>query len=233
MCKKIWAVTRLNLKNIRTPYFVTGLVVLVMFAQTAIKMIISVNQGGALEEIPLGVSAFFWLLPLMAAIYIPSKNFRGISNLGGRRNDFFGGGLAAHAIITFFVSLASTLTYFAFDLTSEKYFMGVFHPVEIFGWIERGAFISFIRQFAFLFLAAAVIHTLTAVQDKWYGWAADAVIAAVIAVFVPIAPLRKALVWFFELIIFNSNAPLQISVCMVLALAVYALNKPIFARNAI
>ena len=105
-------------------------------------------------------------------------------------------------------------------------------PFGVLGWMGNGPVVAFIQQFAFLLLLAAVIHTLTAAQDKWYGWAADILIIAVIAVFTPIAPLRASLAWFFNLIIFQS-AYIQIPACLVLAAAVYSLNKPILARKAI
>jgi len=45
--------------------------------------------------------------------------------------------------------------------------------------------------------------------------------------------LRRALVWFFKLIIFHDVAVLQILGCIVIALAVYMINKPVLARKAI
>ena len=72
-----------------------------------------------------------------------------------------------------------------------------------------------------------------AAQDKWYGWVADILIIAIISVFTPIAPLRAALVRFFNLIIFHSNAFIQIAACLILALVVYSLNKLLLARKAI
>jgi F0F1-type ATP synthase assembly protein I len=51
-------------------------------------------------------------------------------------------------------------------------------------------------------------------------------------VFIPIAPLRGVLIGFFYLIIFSA-APLQIAACLILGLAVYSLNIPVFARKAI
>jgi hypothetical protein len=233
MCKKVWTVAKLNLKTIRNPYFVTALVVLAMLAQALIKVIIATNRGYPLTEMTPGVNAYFWLLPLLAAIHIPSKNFRRISNLGGKRNDFFWGSLTTHAILAFSVSLVNMFVFYSFDNKVEKHYMGLFSPVGIFGWIENGAAVAFIQQFAFLFLVMAFFHTFTAIQDKWYGWATDIVIAAILSVFIPIPILRSKLVWFFNLIIFHSNAALQISACMILALAIYTLNKPIFARKAI
>jgi hypothetical protein len=74
---------------------------------------------------------------------------------------------------------------------------------------------------------------MTAAQDKWYGWVADVLIVAIISVFTPIEPLRASLVWFFNLIIFHSNTFLQIAAYLILATAIYSLNKLILARKAI
>jgi hypothetical protein len=76
-------------------------------------------------------------------------------------------------------------------------------------------------MFALLLLTSCVAHTLTLVQGHWYGWLADALIVAVIAVFTPIAPLRAALGWFLDLIVFNDLAIVQILSCVVLGAAVY------------
>ena len=118
-------------------------------------------------------------------------------------------------------------------MTSLFYRGGTMDVLYWFGWLNNGVVVAFFRQFAFLFLFASAIHTLAAAQDKWYGWAADILIVAIISVFTPIAPLRASLVWFFNLIIFNSNAFLQIAACLILAIAIYSLNKLILARKTI
>ena len=85
---------------------------------------------------------------------------------------------------------------------------------------------------SFLFFLSTFVHTLTAAQGRWYGWVANAVIAAVIAVFLPIAPLRAALVWFLELVLFHQNSLLQIAACIVLGLAIFMINRTMLNKQA-
>jgi hypothetical protein len=58
-------------------------------------------------------------------------------------------------------------------------------------------------------------------------------IVAVIAVFTPIAPLRAMEVGAFNLIIFQSDALVQIFACLVSGGLIYALNLPIFNGKVI
>jgi hypothetical protein len=118
-------------------------------------------------------------------------------------------------------------------MTTELYKSGTLDVSYWFGWHNNGVIVAFLRQFAFLFLLATFVHTLTAIQDKLYGWVTDVLIVAIISVFTTIAPLRASLVWFLNLIIFHPNAFLQIAACLILATAIYSLNKLILARKAI
>ena len=234
MCKSIFRVAKLNLKNLNVPYWVTGITTLLILVQTIIDMLVINNN----TEISVG--CYLWLLPVMAAIFIPAKNFRRMLNLGGKRENFFWGSLMAYAILACAVSLVNVVFSYVFDPLIEAvgkvdpvFFGGIVNLVEVFGWTRYGAVVAFIQQFAFLFLFSVFVHTLTASQDKWYGWAADVLIVAIISVFTPIKALRDAEAWFFNLILFHPNAILQIAACMVLAAGIYSLNKPIFSRKAI
>ena len=251
MCKKIWTIAKINLMNIKIPCFVTGIIFAVIFVQCAIYTIVAAARGIAGEQLQISSGNYFWLLIILTAIFIPVKNFRRIVNLGGKRDDFFWGSLACYALLAGAVTIANTVLFYTFErfLLNTGYYVGYdtfmkntalmdnhyvsVSVTEVFGWIENGHVIAIIQQFAFLFLVAAVVHTITAMQDKWYGWAVDVVIAAILAVFIPIASLRTWLLWFFDLIIFNANPFIQIAVCLLLAVAVYSVNKPVFARKAI
>lgn len=251
MNNNTWAIAKLNLKNIKTPYFVTGLIFAIQFVQSIVYTIIALFSGSAGDQIQISCGSYLWLLTIMAAIFIPIKNFRRIINLGGKRDGFFRGSLLCYVILAGVVTIANTFFYYTYErlLIRTGYYAGfeaflqnpslmdnhyiAVNVIEVFGWPGNNAVIAFFQQFAFLFLLATVIHTFTAIQDKWYGWVADAIIAAILGIFIPIASLRVWLLRFFNLIIFNSNAFIQIAACMLLAIAVYALSKPIFARKAI
>jgi hypothetical protein len=240
MCKIIWNIARINLKNLKVPYVITGIITALMIANIIVYFILALNGIDTSEQGFISAGNALWLLPVFAGIFIPAKNFRRIVNLGGKRSYFFWGSLECYAILSAAVSFANVLIYCTIDAFIQKtgyfdvkFFAGVVNLIEVFGWIRNGAVAAFLQQFAFLFLFAVFTHTLTAMQDKWYGWAADILLVAIISVFTPIAPLRSALAWFFTLILTHPNAFLQIFACIILAIAIYFLNRPIFARKAI
>ena len=232
---KSLVVAKTNLRNIKLAYIITAVTAGSIVIQDIVYVILNmfgINIGAG--EGMMGAGNMLFLLIILSAVFIPSMNFRKMMNLGGRRGNFFTGCAVTYAIMAACVSLASIILYYTYENAVTSYFDGwTLNVLYWFGWADNGAVIAFFQQFAFLFLAACVIHTLAAAQDKWYGWVADILIIAVISVFTPIAPLRAALVWFFNLIIFHSNAFLQIVACLILALAVYSLNKLILARKVI
>jgi hypothetical protein len=231
MNKRVWAITKLNLKNIKAAYFVTGLFFVLLITEIIIEIIFELKGD---DNFSVSLGWYFWAAVMLAAVLIPAKNFERVANLGGKRDGFRRAGLAVYAVLSGATALASTVVYYALDRTvfrGGKFGYTLAAP-DIFGWASHGAAAVFFQQFAFLLLLAVFLHTLTSVQDKWYGWAADIVLAAIIAVFTPIAPLRAVLANFFHTILFASP-PLQITVCLILAAALYALSKPIYARKAI
>ena len=127
MCKKIWAIAKLNLKNIKTPYFVAVLITLAIFTQTVIEVLAARNSGTKLDVLQVGAGSYLWLLIVLAAAIIPAVNFQKIVNLGGRRHDFFWSCLAVYAILAGAVSLCNMILYYTIDspIFREKYFIGV------------------------------------------------------------------------------------------------------------
>jgi hypothetical protein len=234
MCKKVWAITKLNLKNIRAAYIVTA----VVFGAMVINYIITINiiVGGGMDvsdNYNVSTGWMLWLFPALAAVLIPARNFLRTMNLGGKRDNFFWGSLSIYALTSAIVSVAVIILDFAEYAVIERFnWGGIFTAANVFGWGEYGIIAVFFQQLVFLFLLTAFVHTLTAIQDKWYGWAVDITIVAIISVFTPIAPLRSTLVWFFQIILF-SEPLIQIPACIILALAIYSFNKVIFARKAI
>ncbi len=251
MPKKSWTIAKLNLRAMRVPYIVSGIIIACIFIQSIVYLIIALATGKAGNQANPSTGNYLYLVLIIAAIYIPLTHFRRVMNLGGKRDSFFWGCFATYGVLAAGVTLANTLLTYTLELglKSTGYYIGfnelMQNPalmdtkyvsvtlVDVFGWGARGLFFEIVQQFAFLLLLAVVIHTFTAAQDKWYGWVTDAVLAAILGTFIPIAPLRNLLLGFFYLTIFNENAFLQIAVCLVLSVAIYALNKPIFARKAI
>jgi len=240
MGKGISTISRLNLRNIKTSYIVSGILSLVMIVQTGIWLLVARASEGQVYSSGLSPGLYSYLVVLLAAIAIPTKNFRRIINLGGKRNNFFWGSLLTYIILAVSASVFNTLMFYTFDnlIQNSGYFdgavlNGVMNTLEVFGWSQNGMVIGFLQQTAFLFLLASFIHTFVSIQDKWYGWVVTAILAAILAVFIPIAPLREVLIWFFNMIIFHTNPLLQIINCIVLAIVIYVFNKPVYDRKAI
>lgn len=235
MKNKSLAVAKINFRNIKLACMITAIVIVCIFIQDIVYIILSFfNIHPGADSSTIGMGNYLYLLILLSAIFIPAINFRKMMNLGGKRDDFFKGCIINYIIMTAVVSLAGIILYYTYERFILQYYAGwSLNPLYWFGWINNGPVIAFFQQFAFLLLVAAFTHTLTSVQDKWYGWAADLLIIAVISVFTPIASLRRAEIWFFNLIIFNSNAFVQIAACLILSVIIYSLNKFILARKII
>jgi len=253
MCKTTWNLAKTNLRHLQVPHILTGILAGAMAVQTLVFVILiknDINIGGS----QISVGSLLWLLPLMAGIFVPARNFRRIINLGGKRENFFWGSLMAYAVLAAAVSLTSMTIFYvidraiiraelfhpfhplepgAFIMGEPGHIGGIANLVEVFRWTQNGPIIAFLQQFALLFLISTFVHTLTAIQDKWYGWVTDIALIAIISVFSPIPVLRRALAWFFNLIIFHDVAFLQIAACIVLGMVIYLINKPVLARKAI
>jgi len=254
MCKLTWNLAKANLRHLQVPYVLTGILVGVMTIQTFVFIILT-NNDINIAGSQISVGNLLWLLPLLAGIFIPARNFRRIINLGGKRENFFWGSLMAYTVLAAIVSIANTAIFYvmdrpiiradifqpmhpfyppgAFIMDEPGHIGGIANLIEVFRWNHNGVVFAVLQQFALLFLISTFVHTLTAIQVKWYGWVTDVVLIAVISVFSPIPVLRGALVWFFNLIIFHDVAVLQVAACIVLGMAVYMINKPVLARRAI
>jgi hypothetical protein len=237
MISKSLVVAKTNFRNIKLAKVITAIVLGSVLVQDIVFLIL--DRAGVFSNaegnMTVSIGNYLFLLIILGAVYIPTLNFRKMINLGAKRTDFFYGCLATYVIMAAAVSLLCVVLFYTYDsyVTSTFYRGGTMDVLYWFGWLNNGPAVAFFRLFVFLLLLASAIHTLAAAQDKWYGWATDILIIAIISVFTPIAPLRAALVWFFNLIIFNPNAFLQITACLILAAAVYSLNKFIFARKII
>jgi len=231
MCKKAFAVAGLSMRRLKSIYIITGAVFLATLISDTISMMVSQIEGNS----SISAGHMFMLLPLLAAVIVPARHTRKILNLGARRADVFNGAAPVYAILSAVAALLLLVSYYSIDrvFLSNPTYVDVFNLVEVFGFMRYGPVVAFLQMFSFLLLFSAVIHTLTAAQDKWYGWVADVVIVSIISVFTPIPVLRASLVWFFRLIIFNPYAWAQIIVCLALAVLVYMLNRPILARKII
>jgi hypothetical protein len=236
MLKKALITTKVNLRNVKPAFIVTGIFFGLMLANTIVQIIL-VQTGvfPAAETEAISSANFLYLLPILCGVLIPVRNFRKFINLGGRRSDFFKGCLLGYALLVAAVSLFNVAFYLIVDraLMQTGVFASVINLMDVFGWTSHGLFVAFLQQFAALFLATIFFHTLSALHEWWIGWVCDALIVACISVFTPIAVLRAAEYMFFRAILFHPSAILQIVTCLALALTIYALNKPILSRRII
>ncbi|MDR1078139.1 MAG: hypothetical protein LBL55_05700 [Propionibacteriaceae bacterium] len=234
MFKKVWATTRLNLRNLGPAYLTTALVAALMLGQTVTKLVISLDGGDMSQQLEISGGNFFWLLPVLTAILAPARNFQRTISLGGKRTSFWWGALLLQALLAAAAALANTVVYYAFDrpLMASGRFDGVVNLVEVFGWADHGPLAVFGQQAAFLLLTAVFVQALTLAQGKWYGYAADVVLVAIISVFTPIDPLRAALGWFFHQILFAAPWT-QLASCLLLAALCHWLSRWLLARKAV
>jgi hypothetical protein len=218
MMKIINGIVGINIRQSKSAYIITAILILAAIAN---EIVLSVVFGPH-DTNMMALNNYLYILPLLIAIFVPARNFSKLINLGAKRMDFFKSSaftyLYAAAAVTA-ASLALELIFGGMARTNADWLLSLF---EVFGFMRNGPAAAYFQMAAFLLLFCCVLHTLTLVQGRWYGWALDAAIIAVISVFTPIAPLRTALGWFFTMIIFHDSALVQILSCLVLGAVVYA-----------
>jgi hypothetical protein len=221
-------IAKINLKESKTAFLITGILVVVQFINMLLAGLIAPGESQS-----LAIGDYFYLFPVLIAILIPATHFSKIMHLGGKRKDFFKSCIIAYIPATAAAAFITTVLQFTIYLPLANRGINMFSVAEVFGFASRGPIICFLQTFAFFIMFCSVLHTLTLVQGHFYGWAVDVIIIAIISVFTPIPPLRAALVWFFNLIIFDNNVVLQILACLIIAAAVYSLSIiPIRAKQS-
>lgn len=209
---------KINWRHSRVAQLITGIAFLVGFVQYILDNTVNVEGN-----ISLAAGNYLFLLPLFMGIFVTALNFPRLLHLGGKRMDFFKSGIITYAGVAVFASLLSMLTYFTTDrlMLAHGRIAGIIDLYNVFGFMSRGPVVAFLQMTSFLLLVAVVAHTLTLIQGHWYGWVTDVLIIAIISVFTPIAPLRAALIWFFNMIIFHELALVQILCCLLLSALIY------------
>lgn len=212
-----FGMVKINLRQSTIVYSIIGLIILLVIASDVTTMIIF----GLEESYTIAIGNYLYLLPVLMAISIPAMNYSRLINLGGDRKDFFSSSILTYVIVITTVTIINIVFHFTIDRILLTKVAGLIDLLDVFGFMVQGPIVAFFQMWAFLFLFCCVLHTLTLVQGRWYGWVVNISIIAIISIFTPIAPLRSALVWFFNMIIFHDIAIIQILSCLVLGLAVY------------
>lgn len=210
--KKYWAVAKVNFKTIRAAYIVTAFCLLAGIASVIMTVFFPFSVTA------VSAANYLYILCILMPVFIASANYTKLMNIGVKKKVFLWGSGINYVVLSAIVSLLCVAAFYLFDIKHPIYnLVGVFH------W-DTSIFAAFFCSFAFLLLLQVVVHTLTFMQTKWYGWVADIVIVAIISVFTPIPVLRQFEVLFFKLIIYAKPAIIQIAACLALSAGFYLTN---------
>lgn len=197
--KPIVTVMKQNFRSNWLSLLLTAVVVLA--ATTANDAAMAISRGN-----------YTWLLIILLPFFVVFFNFPKLMYLNTSKKAYLLGSLLTYTVAAAFVSLINTFIHLLIDPINRS--QTVVNLMELCGWWKNGVLTAFLQQFLFLLLAAIFLHVLLSMQSSWFGWLADLLIAVILCVFVPIAPLRHLLTEFFSLILFNSNAFSHLLVCL-------------------
>lgn len=212
----VFAIIKRLLASNKISYIVTALVV--VCATSSGKTVLSNGN-------------YTWLLAVFAPFFFVFYDFSRLMHLGASKQDYFLGSLISYGLLAFGISLLNTLIHLVIDPAYPA--QTVINMMDVCRWTENGIVTAGLQQMCFLFLVMVFLHVLLSMQPHWYGWLTDAVLAAIICIFTPIAPLRAVLGEFFSLIMFNPNAVLHIGVCLLLSAALSFAGLAVLRRKTL
>lgn len=199
----------------------------ISYIVTALVVVCATSSG----ETVLSNGNYTWLLAVFAPFFFVFYDFSRLMHLGASKRDYFLGCLISYGLLAFGISLLCTLIHLVIDPAYQA--KTVINMMDVCRWTENGIVAAGLQQMCFLFLVMVFLHVLLSMQPHWYGWLTDAVLAAIICVFTPIAPLRAVLGEFFSLIMFNPNAVLHIGVCLLLSAALSFAGLAVLRRKTL
>ena len=199
----------------------------ISYIVTALVVVCATSSG----ETVLSNGNYTWLLAVFAPFFFVFYDFSRLMHLGASKRDYSLGSLISYGLLAFGISLLSTLIHLVIDPAYQA--QTVINMMDVCRWTENGIVAAGLQQMCFLFLVMVFLHVLLSMQAHWYGWLTDAVLAAIICVFTPIAPLRSVLGQFFSLIMFNPNAVLHIGVCLLLSAALSFAGLAVLRRKTL
>ena len=194
---------------------------------TALVVLCATSSG----EVVLSNGNYTWLLAVLTPFFFVFYDFKKLTHLGASKKDYYAGCLISYGFLAFCVSLANTLIHLLIDpLYPAK---TVINLMDVCKWTENGIVAAGFQQMCFLLLVMVFLHVLLSMQAHWYGWLTDAVLAAIICIFTPIAPLREILSGFFQIIMLNGNAILHIGVSLLLSAALSLVGLVVLKRKTL
>ena len=194
---------------------------------TALVVVCATSSG----ETVLSNGNYTWLLAVMSPFFFVLYDFSKLMHLGASKRDYFLGCLISYGLLAFGISLLNTLIHLVIDPAYQA--QTVINMMDVCHWTENGIILAGLQQMFFLLLVMVFLHVLLSMQAHWYGWLTDAILAAIICVFTPIAPLRAVLGQFFALIMLNSNAILHIGICLLLSAALSLAGIAVLKRKTL
>ena len=194
---------------------------------TALVVVCATSSG----ETVLSNGNYTWLLAVMAPFFFVFYDFSKLMHLGASKRDYFLGCLISYGLLAFGISLLNTLIHLVIDPAYQA--QTVINMMDVCHWTENGIILAGLQQMFFLLLVMVFLHVLLSMQAHWYGWLTDTILAAIICIFTPIAPLRAVLGQFFALIMLNSNAILHIGICLLLSAALSLAGIAVLKRKAL
>ena len=194
---------------------------------TALVVLCATSSG----DVVLSNGNYTWLLAAFTPFFFVFYDFTKLMHLGASKKDYYLGCLISYGFLAFCISLANTLIHLLIDpLYPAK---TVINLMDVCKWTENGIVAAGFQQMFFLLLVMVFLHVLLSMQAHWYGWLTDAVLAAIICIFTPIAPLREILSGFFQIIMLNGNAILHIGVCLLLSAALSLVGLVVLKRKTL
>lgn len=224
--KKIVSAAILELKNINAAY-ITGGCLAVIGIWTLIQCLTGLTSNNYIDT-----ANYLYIFAVLTPILIPAYCLKRMLYLNGSKGTFFRSTLLIYVTAALAFSVLNLLIYSLTDLIYGDR-LAIHNLSVVFGWRANGVIVCLLQQFSFFFLAECFFHTLTCAHFRRYGIAADILIIAVLAVFIPIASLRKDLAAFFDLIIFNDSWAVQIMSCLIMSAVLYLLSVIIIVRRKI
>lgn len=185
----------------------------VSFVITVIVTLCATSSG----DVVLSNGNYIWLLAVLTPFFFVFYDFTKLMHLGTSKKDYYFGCLISYGLLAFCISLVNTVIHLVIDPLYPA--QTVINLMDVCHWTENGMVAAGVQQMFFLLLFMIFLHVLLSMQAHWYGWLTDAILAAIICIFTPIAPLRAVLAGFFRIIMLNGDAVLHIGICLLLSAA--------------
>lgn len=199
----------------------------ISFILTVVVVLCATSSG----DVVLSNGNYTWLAAVLTPFFFVFYDFRKLMHLGAGKKDYYLGCLVSYGLLAFFISLVSTVIHLMIDplYPSDT----VINMMDVCKWTDNGILVAGLQQMCFLLLVMVSLHVLLSMQAHWYGWLTDALLTAIICIFTPIAPLRAVLAGFFQIIMFNSNAPVHICICLLLSAALSFIGLTVLKRKTL